>query len=71
MQCCSQSPWEVLGHFLNALIVQQKRWTFPTLEKEIDTASSTYTVYTVYKTLCPNGERLERKQPTAEARIRI
>jgi hypothetical protein len=28
MYCCSPSSWEVLGHFLNALIVQQKRWTF-------------------------------------------
>jgi hypothetical protein len=29
-----------------------------------------YTVYTVYKRLCPNGY-LERQKPTAEARGRI
>jgi hypothetical protein len=36
--------------------VQQKRWTSPTLEKRNYTASCTYTVYTAYKTLCPNGD---------------
>jgi hypothetical protein len=40
------------GTLLNALIVQEKRWTWPTLEKR----DKTYTVYTVYKTLCPNDK---------------
>jgi hypothetical protein len=46
----------VLGHISNALIVQQKRWKSPTLEERIYTASFIYTVYTVYKILCPNVE---------------
>jgi hypothetical protein len=35
MQCdgCLQSSWEALGYISNVLIVQQKRWTFPKLEK--------------------------------------
>jgi hypothetical protein len=46
---------------LNALIVQQKRWTSPTLEKRNYKASSTYTVYTAYKTLCPNDDTWKGK----------
>jgi hypothetical protein len=54
----------VLGNgarFLNALIVQEKRWSSPTLEKRNYTASFIYTVYTVYKTLCPNGDTWKDK----------
>jgi hypothetical protein len=55
----------------NALFVQQKRWTSPTLEKRNLTASCTYTVYTAYKALCPNGDTWKDKQLPAEARGKI
>jgi hypothetical protein len=61
MYCCSPSSWEVQGHFLNALIVQQKRCTFTTLENIFYTASSTYTVHKVYKALCHNGDNWKGK----------
>jgi len=48
--------WGGLGHFSNALIVQQKRSTSPMPEKRSCIASFVYTAYTLYKTLCPNGD---------------
>jgi hypothetical protein len=66
MSCCSKRPgkcWDTL----NALIVQNSKWTFPTIGKINYKASCNYTVYTVYKALCPNGVTLKDKsQPQKE-----
>jgi hypothetical protein len=41
--------------------VQQKIRKFPTLGKRNCTANFTYTVYTVYKNLCTNGDTWKDK----------
>jgi len=55
--------------FSNSLIVQQKKWTSPMPEKRICTASSIYTAYTPYTTLCPNGDTWKGKsQPQMQGK---
>jgi hypothetical protein len=44
-----------------------KEMDTPTLEKRNYTASCTYTVYTVYKTLCPNGDTWQKQGEENEA----
>jgi hypothetical protein len=54
---CLEKCWDT---FLNALIVQLKRWTSPTLEKEpIQQAS--HTQYTQSSNPCPNGNAWKDK----------
>jgi hypothetical protein len=55
-QFCSEWSLDMLGPFLNALIVQHKEWKSPTPEIRIYTRILTCTAYTVYKTLSPNDE---------------
>jgi hypothetical protein len=45
-------------HFTNALT---KKMDIPNARNRIYTASFTYTVYTVYKTLCPNADAWKDK----------
>jgi len=55
------------GTPFNVLIVQQKKWTFRVPGKRTRIASSTYTAYTLYKTLCPDGDTWKGKsQPQKE-----
>jgi hypothetical protein len=54
---------EVLGQFLNALIVQQKRWKFPKLGKRKLHLNSTHSL----QNLVSQRRSLKRQNPTAEA----
>jgi hypothetical protein len=64
----SQSFWEVLGHFSNAL--RHKKWKFPM--PKINYASSyTSTAYTVCRTLCINADSWKDKMPTSKSRGRL
>jgi hypothetical protein len=49
------------GTLFKCLDRATKEMDIPNARKRIYTASSTYTVYTVYKTLCPNGDTWKDK----------
>jgi hypothetical protein len=48
----------------NALIVQQKNWTFLMPGERNYAVSFIYTAYKVYKTLCPNDDTWKDKSQT-------